>query len=394
MPGHHAVHITNQQEAIAFLQEIGSDPGSYAYMAPKAVHLAIKLKDIPAVTANIIKQEMLSRGGEAAISRSAITGHHSTDVLLMATLRQYALLTDKLKQQPLGLRRLAGEIQDIIENLARGNRIIKLAHGRELEVGGRTIIMGILNVTPDSFSDGGRYMEPDRAIARAAEMIEQGADIIDIGGASSRPDSVMVGEEEELERVLPVIKELAARDIIISVDTCRASVARAALDNGAHIINDIGNLKLDPEMLSVLTAYQAPVILMHNRLQFNRGQTYQDLISDIVAELRDSVESLEQSGLDRSKMMVDPGIGFGKSVSENLLILKQLPAFKGMGCPVVVGVSRKSLVGKILDLEVDERLEGSLGLAAASIMKGADIIRVHDVQESKRLALAVDRVVR
>ncbi len=394
MHGHHVVNITNQQEARLFLGEIGSDPVSYTYMVPKAVHRCIKLKNISAPAANIIKQEMLSRGGEAAIAREAIVDKKSTDVLLMGTLRQYQLLIDKLKKQPLGLGKLAGEIKNLLDNLETESRIIKLANGKELEMGKKTIIMGILNVTPDSFSDGGKYLDSERAIRHAYEMMEQGADIIDIGGASSRPDSTMVDEEEELQRVLPVVKILAAQDITISVDTCRASVAKAALDNGAHIINDIGNLQLDSQMLSVLTEKQAAVILMHNRLQINQGQAYEDIISDIVREISDSVKSLENAGLAANKIMVDPGIGFGKSPSENFLIIRQLSAFKSMGFPVVVGASRKSFIGRTLNLEVDERLEGSLGLMAASIMNGADIIRVHDVKESCRVAEIVDAVVR
>lgn len=394
MQGHHAVYIANQREAISFLQDIACDPGSYPYMAPKAVHRCIKLKDINSVAANIIKQEMLARGGEAAIARAAINRQSHTDVLLMGTLRQYGLLIDKLKKQPLGLKGIAAELEAIIANLDGGSRMMELANGREIEIGARTLIMGILNITPDSFSDGGKHMELDLALAKAAEMMEQGADIIDIGGASSRPNSLMVDEEQELQRVLPVVKGLFHQGIIISVDTCRARVAQAALDHGAHIINDIGALKMDGAMLPLLSSYGAPVILMHNRLQLNQGQAYEDLIAEIVDEIRESADSLRDSGFDPGKIMIDPGIGFGKSVNQNLLIIKQLTAFKGLGYPVVIGLSRKSFIGQILKLKVEERLEGSLGLMAASIMKGADIMRVHDVKESKRLAQIVDQVVR
>ncbi len=394
MQGHHSVYIANQREAINFLQEIGCDPGSFSYMAPKAIHRCVKLKNIGSVAANIIKQEMLSRGGEAAIARAAINGQSGTDVLLMGTLRQYELLIDKLKKQPLGLKPLAVELEAIIANLDRPHPSMQLADGRKLELGGRTLIMGILNITPDSFWDGGKYRDRDLALAQGVRMVEQGADIIDIGGASSRPGSHMADEEEELKRVLSVVKSLADQGIIISIDTCRARVAQAALDQGAHIINDIGALKLDEAMLPLLSSYQVPVILMHNRLQLNQGQAYEDLIADIVAEIRESAESLKDSGLDPSKIMIDPGVGFGKSVSQNLMIIKQLTAFKGLGYPVVIGLSRKSFIGQILNQEVEDRLEGSLGLMAASIMKGADIIRVHDVKESKRLAQIVDQVVR
>ncbi len=394
MRGHHVVHITRQKEARAALDEIGPDPGSFPYMLPKAVHRCIKLKNINGPAANIIKQEMLSRGGEAAISRAALIDRSRTDVLLMGTLRQYELLIDKLKKQPLGLGKLALEIKNLLDNIEGGPKTIELAQGRELEIGAKTIIMGILNVTPDSFADGGKYLEAERAVAHACEMMEQGADIIDIGGASSRPDSIMADEEEELKRVLPVVKSLAARGITISLDTCRASVAKAALDNGAHIINDIGGLKLDANMQSLVTEKQAAVILMHNRLQINRGEAYEDIIADIVGELQQSAGCLIKSGLSRNKIIIDPGIGFGKSPSKNLFIIKQLSAFKSMGFPVLIGISRKSFLGQMLNLDVGERLEGSLGLLAVSIMNGADIIRVHDVKESKRVAQIVDKVVR
>ncbi len=394
MHGHHVVYINKQSEARSILGEIGSDLGSYPYMIPKAVHRCIKLKNISGPAANIIKQEMLSRGGEAAISREAIVDRSKTDVLLMGTLRQYELLIDKLHKQSLGLGKLAIEIKNLLDNLESQSKIIELANGKELEIGKKTIIMGILNITPDSFSDGGKYLEPARAVARAGEMLEQGADIIDIGGASSRPDSVMIDEEEELKRILPVVKSLASQGTIISVDTCRAAVAKAALDNGAHIINDIGNLKIDTNMQPVVTEKQATVILMHNRLQINQGQAYEDIISDIVCEIQESVELLENSGLARNKIIIDPGIGFGKSPDENLYIIKQISAFKSMGFPVLVGISRKSFMGRILNLDVDERLESSLGLMAVSIMNGADIVRVHDVKESQRVAQIVDAVVR
>jgi dihydropteroate synthase len=393
MPGSHIIRINTPQEARIVLEQIGVDPGAYKYMLPKAVHRCIKLKDINSRQAIIIKQEMLARGGEAAISRNALYGEGVTDVLLIGTLRQFELLVEKLKKQPMGLVKLAEEIDNLLRNMQTRPKIINLANGKTLEIGKKTLIMGILNITPDSFSDGGRYFSKESAAVRAMEMIEQGADIIDIGGASSRPNSIMVDEKEELDRILPVLELIHNLPVPISIDTCRSLVARAALDSGANIINEIGNLKLDPKMADVLLEKNAPVILMHNRLQMNQGQPYTDTVADIIAELQESVGQLSDAGFDRDKVIIDPGIGFGKSPKDNFLIIKQLPAFKSMGYPVLIGLSRKSFIGQALDLGVNERLEGSLGLLAVSIINGASIVRVHDVQASKRVARIVDEVV-
>jgi len=221
--------------------------------------------------------------------------------------------------------------------------------------------MGILNITPDSFSDGGIYLDPDRAVARAMEMMQEGVDIIDIGGASSRPDSVMVGVKEEMERILPVVTRLARENVILSIDTFRGEVARQCLDQGAHIINDIGRLQMDPSLLPVLAEKQAPVVLMHNRMQFNQNIPYNDLVSDVAAEIRQSIEEAVESGLKRENIIIDPGIGFGKNAAQNCCLIRNLEAFKGLGFPILIGMSRKRFIGETLNLDVSERLEGNRG---------------------------------
>lgn len=394
MKGHHAVLIHDEGEARTFFEEIGVDAGACKYMLPKAVYRCIKLKKIPSKLALIIKQEMLSKGGEAAIKRDALSLEGSTDILLMGNLKHYRLLIEKLKVQPFGLKELAAEIQNILDGLQLAERNIRLFDGKSLKLDGQPLIMGILNVTPDSFSDGGRYFEAEKAVERALEMVAEGADIIDIGGASSRPNSEMIDEEEEMDRVLPVLERLAEENIILSVDTFRANVARASLEKGAHIINDIGRLQMDPALLAVLVDYQAPVVLMHNRMQFNQNQPYEDLIAEIIIELQESIAQAETAGLDKEKIIIDPGIGFGKNVFENRVIIKRLWEFKSLGRPLLLGASRKTFIGQTLDLEVNERLEGSLAVVAMGVMNGADIIRVHDVKESKRMALMTSAVVR
>lgn len=393
MQANYAVEISNTEQARMFLRAVGSSEAGIDWMLPKAVFRCIIVKNISAKAANVIKQEMLSKGGEAAVAYHTITGEGESDVLLMGTLRQYELLTAKLRLQPFKLKDLADDIEAILKNIEPGVRIFHLAGGKSLEIGKRTLIMGILNITPDSFSDGGKYLDPSRAIEHALEMMEDGADIIDVGGASSRPNSNMASEEEELERVLPIVEALVARDIPVSVDTFRAKVAEGVLNAGAHLINDIGNLSLDPGLLDVLVRHQAPVAIMHNRMQMRQGEPYEDLIADILGELKASVQKAEEAGLSRDMIMIDPGVGFGKTREENLQILRDLSSFKSLGCPVLLGTSRKSFIGQTLGLEVNERLEGSLATVAIGCMNGADMVRVHDVRESKRVAMMTDAVV-
>ena len=392
MAYHHMIFLNSQQEVRAALDNIGVDDGAYAFLVPKGVYHYLKLKDMPCRAANIIKQEMLSKGGEAAVSKEALYGEGHTDVLIMGTVKQYRLLIKKLKLQPLGLKQVAGEIENLLKNLEPAARRVDLCHGKSLQFGERTFIMGILNLTPDSFSDGGRYTELDQALRHACEMREQGADIIDIGGASTRPQAEIVGEQEELNRVLPVVRRLAHEDMILSVDTFRSKVAAACLDAGAHMINNIGGLQLDRGLMPSLVERKTPVVLMHNRLHIDTGKPYQDLIADIINELDIMIKDTVAAGLPAEKIIIDPGLGFGKTPAENRLLMKRLATFKGLGKPILIGASRKRFIGRTLDVEVDQRLEGSLAVLAIGILNGADIIRVHDVKESYRVARMTDAI--
>jgi dihydropteroate synthase len=389
---HHAVFIENRAEARRYLEEIGASSPGVEYMIPKAIFRCIKLKNLSYRAANILKQEMLSKGGEAAVSWQAASGEGTSDVVLLGTLKHYILLLEKLKLQPFGLRAVAEEIESILKSLEEPAGILSLAQGQTLELGQRTLIMGILNVTPDSFSDAGQFLDPEKAFEHALTMQADGADIIDLGGASSRPDAKIASQEEELKRVIPLVKKLAKANLIISVDTFRAEVARQALDQGAHLINDIGSLQMDPGLIHVLVKWQAPVVLMHNRLQLRRYEPYVNLIDDIAEELEQSAKQAEQAGLDPGKVILDPGLGFGKTPAQNRLIIKHLKDFKSLGKPLLIGGSKKSFIGSTLNLDVNERLEGSLAVMAAAIMNGADIARVHDVRESCRLARMMDAI--
>jgi dihydropteroate synthase len=268
-----------------------------------------------------------------------------------------------------------------------------------LDFAAKTAVMGILNVTPDSFSDGNRYFDPLKAVEHALKMVEDGADIIDVGGESTRPGSEAVAPDEELRRVVPVIEAIAKRVAVpISIDTYKASVASAALNAGASIINDISGLKFDSDMAGVAAESGAYVIVMHIKgtpRDMQKDPVYSDLIEEVLDYLKESVRMAEAAGVERSRIIIDPGIGFGKTVDHNLQILKNLSDFRGLGLPILVGASRKTFIGKILDgAGTSERLEGTAAAVAIAVMNGADIVRVHDVKEMAKVVKVADAIKR
>ncbi|OIO28130.1 MAG: dihydropteroate synthase [Nitrospirae bacterium CG_4_10_14_3_um_filter_44_29] len=268
-----------------------------------------------------------------------------------------------------------------------------------LDFSKKTCLMGILNVTPDSFSDGGRHFDKASAIRRAYEMVEEGADIIDVGGESTRPGSEPVPLQEEIDRTIPVIEEISKKiKVPVSIDTYKAEVARRALDAGASIVNDISGLRFDPEMPKVVSQYKVPVVIMHIKgmpKDMQANPIYEALIPEITDYFRESIRLAVESGITEDKIIIDPGIGFGKTFDHNLEIIKNLREFTLLEKPLLVGVSRKAFIGKILgDAPVSERLEGSEAAAAISILNGANIIRVHDVKEMKKVALVADAIKR
>lgn len=270
--------------------------------------------------------------------------------------------------------------------------------GKPLTFGGRTLIMGILNVTPDSFSDGGHYFEVDKAIARAKQMVEEGADIIDIGGESTRPGALSVSVEDELARVLPVIEGLVGETTAcISIDTSKAAVAQQALQAGAHIVNDITALKGDRNMAKIVAEMNAGVVLMHIQgtpRTMQHSPVYQDLIPEILSYLQQRIDEAEAGGIAPEQIMIDPGIGFGKTLEHTLEILRRLDEFRRLKKPILIGTSRKSFIGKILNLPVDDRVEGTAATVTWAIAHGADVIRVHDVKAMCRVAQMTDAICR
>ncbi len=269
---------------------------------------------------------------------------------------------------------------------------------QKLELGSRTLIMGILNVTPDSFSDGGLFAEVEKAVEHAKNMVAEGADIIDVGGESSRPGADTVSVEVEKARVLPVIERLAGTvEVPISIDTYKSSVARDALNMGACMVNDITALRGDPDMASVVAEAGVPVVLMHMKgtpRDMQLDPHYDSLISEITSFLSTRIQAAMDAGISQNQIIIDPGIGFGKTVAHNLEIIRRLSEFKPLGKPILIGTSRKSFIGKVLGLSTDDRLEGTAASIAVAIANGADIVRIHDVKEVARVVSMTDAIVR
>ncbi len=254
-----------------------------------------------------------------------------------------------------------------------GNKVFDTEH--------ETYVMGILNVTPDSFSDGGKWNSEDAALKHTEEMIQDGAAIIDIGGESTRPGHVRISDEEEIARVVPMIKAVKAHfDIPISVDTYKSAVAEAALDAGADLINDIWGLKADPALAGVIARYHAPCCLMHNRDEAN----YQHFLKDMLDDLRETLRLAHEAGIEDDTIILDPGVGFGKTHEQNLTVVNHLECMKELGYPVLLGTSRKRIVGFALDLPANERVEGTMVTTVFGVLKGAAFVRVHDVKENYR----------
>jgi dihydropteroate synthase len=384
--------IRELSQAAEELRRVGADPRSWDIMAPKAVFKVIKVTDLPLPAAIILKQEMLSLGADAAVAREVITAKiKSSDVLLLGTVSQLERLADKITAQPFGLGRLSTELRRILSQLTWPRRYDLNCRGRILHLGQRPHIMGVLNLTPDSFSDGGQYNTLDRAVHRAHEMVAQGADIIDVGGESTRPGAEPISLDEELHRVLPVVERLCAElKVPISVDTYKADVAERAVEIGAHMINDISALTFDERMPGVVAKSGTALVLMHMKgtpRNMQHSPQYDDVMAEISRFLRRQAQAAEAAGISGDRLAVDPGIGFGKRAVDNLVILNRLDEFHALGFPVLVGVSRKSFIGQVLDLPVDDRLEGTAAAVALSVARGAHILRVHDVE-------AMDRVVR
>ena len=260
-----------------------------------------------------------------------------------------------------------------------------------------TLVMGIVNVTPDSFSDGGKFFTPEVAISHASKLITQGADIIDIGGESTRPGAKLVSESEELKRVIPVIKKIRTDNpkILISIDTTKASVAKYAIEAGANIINDVSGLSFDNNMTGIVESLNVPIVIMHmkgNPQNMQLNPKYKDIVNEILDFFKIKIKIAIQSGINRSMIILDPGIGFGKTVDHNFELLSRLNEFNVLELPIMIGPSRKSFIGITLDLPPEDRVEGTAAAVSAGVMNGASIVRVHDVKSMKRVVRIIEKV--
>lgn len=379
-------------------KKIGVDPYGIDAMASKTINLNILIENQPCKIANIIKQEMLSIGGDAAVARGSVSCNIPvSDIFIMGTVKQILALAKKIEKQPFGLSLIARDMSEILANISRNKYIWKTSR-RKLTLGNETLIMGILNVTPDSFSDGGLFYSQQKAVEHGLQMAAEGADIIDIGGESTRPGAKSVSASMELKRVLPVIESLMKQvKVPLSIDTKKAQVAREAIAAGAEIVNDISALNGDKKMANTLKETGAAVILMHMRgtpQNMQKGNlVYADIMGEIIAYLKKSSEKAVKAGVEKDCLVIDPGIGFGKTPEDNYKIINSLSALKGLGMPVMVGTSRKSFIGKLTGGEPRQRLEGTAASVAAAIMNGCHIVRVHDVAAMKKVAAVTDAIV-
>jgi dihydropteroate synthase len=352
---------------------------------------AVRLEGITPGTAALLKREAEALGITVLDGMPTSTG--SAARILVAddeTLRRLASVLEGS-----GERSLASAIRVTLSNYLRADFSLSWPDGERLALGRETRVMGILNVTPDSFSDGGRSLDPGAALEAAAVLTEEGAEIVDVGGESTRPGATPVSEEEEASRVVPVIaaikRELSVR---ISVDTYKAEVARRALDAGADMVNDVSAFA-DPRMVQIVRDHRAVAAVMHMRgtpRSMQQDTQYVDLMASVVGFLRRAVEKAAQAGVADDKILVDPGLGFGKSPAGNLQILRELPTLRSTGRPILIGGSRKSFIGAALNLRVGERLEGSLAVAALAAWLGAHVIRAHDVAETVRVVRMIDAI--
>jgi len=340
-------------------------------MAEKTLFQVLEIDDVSSAAANIIKQVAISRGSDAVVNQNVIVNNvEKSTVLLPGTVRELKLISEELKKQPFGLP----EVGDKIFQILRADKPL-----------GEFSIMGVLNVTPDSFSDGGDYFSEKDASQRFEEIEKEGADIIDVGAESSRPSSARLEVQEELNRLKMVFPLFKKTSITISIDTYKSKVAEVALSKGATIVNDISALRMDKEMIDVVRNYDSKVVLMHMKGSPETMQEepyYNNVMKEIGEFFEERIDFCLSNGIGEDKIILDPGIGFGKRQTDNLTILSKLEEFTSYGFPILIGTSRKSFIGRITGDEATERLNGSLASAIYSYLKGASIFRVHDIRQT------------
>ncbi len=390
----HILEVADQDDAQRAIQEVGVQARGVPILTRKSTFRVVKLHGVGYREALIAKQEMLGAGGDAATPKGLVDfSRDAVDVLLTGTALHFKRFIVKMKSQPLQCGDIASEVEEVLSNYERRSFTLRFP-GAKLRLD-RTLVMGVINVTPDSFSDGGQFLDAKTAVQRGMEMVEEGAALLDIGAESTRPQSESISPEEEWKRLKPVLKPLVDRlRVPISVDTYKPETAERALDLGASMINDVMGLR-DPEMVKLVSKHDVPVVIMHMQGTPQTMQVdpqYGDVVSDIIRYLREQTAKAVEGGVGEEKVVIDPGIGFGKTVDHNLTLLRRLGEFRSLGKPILVGTSRKSFIGTILDVDVHERFEGSLASAVLAASKGAHIIRAHDVKETVRAVRIADAI--
>lgn len=385
----------DESEARIALEKLGVHKQGIDIMAPKSIFKIFEISGLSPMEASFLKQGILSKGGECALSMSTYTTTEGmVTVLMMGTHQQLRELGLRMRSQPFGLKYLPVLGQVALTSYDKPMSLL-LQNGKKMRLGSSTKIMGVLNVTPDSFSDGGEYFDKDTAVNRGIQMVKEGAHILDIGGQSTRPGSDPVTSAEEAERVIPVIKELAKKvKVPISIDTYDVEVAKEALKAGASMINDVNGLRSEG-MMELAGKTKVPVFIMHMKgtpKNMQKDPSYDDCIKEISEFLRNQAQAAIEAGVDPGRIVLDPGIGFGKRLEDNLLIIKRLREFRSLGYPVLIGTSRKSFIGMLTKEEAGDRLEGTLASVTLAAQNGADIVRVHDVKEARSALKVADAV--
>lgn len=384
------------------MASIGAHPASLPIFAHKSEIVPYKLLGVRTPAANILKQEMLAAGGDAVVPTGCIVNADKyVNVVLLGTLKQYKLVLKKLElMQYFGLKQVATELQEAVAAALEPAALrTTLADGRVLTYD-KMCVMGILNITPDSFYEGSRVSALADVVARAGQMLEQGAQVLDIGGESTRPGSDSVDGDEERRRVLPVIEALRREypEAVLSVDTYRADTAEAALSVGADIINDISAMEADARMAEVVVRSKAPIILMHMRgtpKNMQQNCQYQDVVQEVAVYLAQRAQLLREQGVGADKIILDPGIGFAKDVEQNLRLMRDLHMLTSFGYPVLLAASRKSTIGAVLGgIPAAERLEGTIATSLQAVYAWAQMVRVHDVLPNVRAIRMLEAILR
>jgi dihydropteroate synthase len=397
------LNLRSSKDLDAAVERIGADPRAIAYIRPKRRTRSLYAEDVDFRAAAYVKQELLARGGDAVVSRHVIDASADrSDVLLLGTDGQLNSLVKKMEAMDCwGLRALREELRRALKGVASegaASWILPLPRGRELRLDARTKIMGILNLTEDSFHAASRVSDIDDLLKRAAAMLADGADVLDVGAESTRPGSLPLPEEEELKRLIPAVKALRESfpDAILSVDTYKGGVALAAAENGADIVNDVGGFGLDPAMLPRAAETGLPYVLSHIKgtpADMQNVPAYDNLLGEIVRYFHLKIEEAERGGLPRERLILDPGLGFGKGARDNLLLIREIESLSVFGLPILVGYSRKRFTGAAAGTEgVENRLYGTAALSA--LVEGrVQMTRVHDIRENRE-ALLTARAVR